>query len=283
MTPTALAEAPVLDPTRLDTTGWPFRFEIVPLKHMIVDAYQRPLTTFVQKIESHFDPALVGTLCLSQRSKTRYAVIDGQTRMVGMQRIGVKEAPGIIYEDLTRPQEAALFAKFQTERRGMTSASRFKAQVIAEIEPQVTINSIIESHGFFVEHNSSDPRSLRAVAALEFLYRGTYGRKGHDRADPELLGDTLDIIKEAWPGLPDTAKGQDMLRGLGWFLAREPSGKFDKERTSEMVTDRLVSRLKRVTPSNLAERAVKFREAKGMSVNSPSYLAEAIQAVYSKR
>jgi hypothetical protein len=267
----------------IDPTAFPYKFEIVPIKSMIVDAYQRPLTNFVDKIEREFDPALIGTLCLSKRSKTKYAVIDGQTRMTGMERRGLTEAPAIVYEGLSRAEEAALFSKFQTERRGMTSASRFKAQVIAGIEPQVTINAIIEEHGFFVEHNSSDPRSLKAVAALEFLYQGTYGRKGNDRTDPELLGDVLEVIKQAWPGLPDTAKGAVMLRGLGWFLAREPGGNFKSDRTSEIQMERLIAKLKNVTPSDLASRAESLREGKGMSGNAPAYLAEAIQAVYSKK
>jgi hypothetical protein len=279
---TALAEAEVLDPTALDTSGWPYRFEIVPIKQMIVDDYQRPLTTFVTRIKSHFEPALVGTLCLSERSKTRFAVIDGQTRMEGA-RTHVAALPALVYSNLSKAQEAALFAKFQTERRGMTSASRFKAQVIAGIEPQVTINTIVEREGFFIEHNSSDAHSLKAVAALEFLYQGTYGRKGKDREDPELLADVLKVVKASWPGVPDTAKGATMLRGLGWFLAREPSGKFDKERTSEVRMDRLIERLKKHSPSDLAKRAELLREAKGMSGNSPAYLAEAIQVVYSKR
>lgn len=262
---------------------WPYRFDVVPLKNLIVDAYQRELTSFVDKIEREFDPALLGTLCLSERSKTKLAVIDGQTRAEGMRRNGLTHAPALVYEGLSRAQEAALFAKFQTERRGMTSASRFKAQVIAGIEPQVSINRIIEERGFFVEHNATDSGALRAPSALEYVYRGTYGRKGHERTDPELLGDVLDVIKEAWPKLPDTAKGSTMIRGLGWFLAREPSAKFDKERKSEVAMERLVSRLGRVTPSDLAKRAEALREGKGMSGNSPAYMAEAIQAQYNKR
>jgi hypothetical protein len=125
---------------------------------------------------------------------------------------------------------------------------------------------------------------LKAVAALEFLYQGTYGRKGKDtRIDAELLADTLKVIKLAWPGIPDTAKGAAMLRGLGWFLAREPVGDFKKERSSDVQMDRLVQKLSGVQPSELASRAESLRKGKGMSGNSPAYLAEAINAEYSKR
>lgn len=260
----------------------PYRFEIVPLKHMIVDAYQRPLTSFVEKIEENYDPALIGTLCVSERSKTKFALIDGQTRAEGMKRKGETEAPCIVYSGLSLQQEAQLFAKFQTERRGMTSASRFKAEVIAGDPTAVAIEAVLEGQQFFVDHNSNEPGALRAVAALEYVYRGTMDRrfKGGQHADPDLLADTLTIIREAWPKLPDTAKSAVMIRGIGWYLARNPDG---KPRTSELDIDRLVERLSKVTPSDLAKRADALREGRGMSGNSPSYMAEAIDAQYKKR
>lgn len=262
----------------------PYRFEIVPLKNMVVDAYQRPLTNFVDKIEREFDPALVGTLCLSERSKTKFAVIDGQTRAEGMKRVGLAEAPAIVYEGLTRQQEAALFAKFQTERRGMTSASRFKAQVIAGDETATKINAIVESCGYTIEHNSSAANALKAVAALEFVYWGTFGRRGKkNEANPDLLRDTLNVIKAAWPKLPDTAKSSVMVRGLGFFMAREPAGGFKQPRKSDVLTDKLQVRLSKVTPSELSKRAESLREGRGMEGNSPAYMAEAIEAQYRKR
>lgn len=262
----------------------PYRFEIVPLKHMIVDAYQRPLTSFVEKIADpdNYDPALIGTLCVSERSKTKYALIDGQTRAEGMKRHGETEAPCIVYVNLSLQQEAQLFAKFQTERRGMTSASRFKAEVIAGDPTAVAIEKVLEEQGFFVDHNSIEPGALRAVAALEYVYRGTMDRryKGGAHSDPDLLADTLDTIKLAWPKLPDTAKSALMIRGLGWYIARDPDG---KSRSTALDMDKLADRLSKVTPSDLAKRAEALREGRGMSGNSPSYMAEAIEAQYRKR
>jgi hypothetical protein len=252
----------------------PYRFAVVPLKHMMVDVYQRPLTSFVDKIERDFDPALVGTLAVSERSKTRYALIDGQTRAEGMKRVGLQEAPCIVYEHLTPQQEAALFAKFQTQRRGMTSASRFNAQVIAGEEQAVAINEVVEGLGYVVAHNSSEPGALRAVAALEYVYQGAMDPRAKSRKkNPELLAQTMEVIKEAWPKLPDTAKSAVMIRGLGWFLARDEN----------VDTDRLAQRLAKTTPSELAKRAEALREGRGMSGNSPAYMAEAIESQYKRR
>lgn len=265
------AVAPVPDAPEA-IADWPFRFEIVPLKYLVVDAYQRPLTSFVEKIEKKFNPALVGCLCVSKRSATKYAVIDGQTRSEGMKRRGMESAPCVVFAGLAREQEAALFALFQTERRGMTSAARFNAQVIAKDEDAVAIAEIVEGLGFLIDQGSA-PESIKAVGAVEFLYRGASGGKGvGKKKDPELVAKTLETIKLAWPKLQDTAKSAVMIRGLGYFLSENPNTDLE----------RLVTRLGKVQPSELARRAEAVREGKGMTGSSPTYMADAIEAVYKR-
>jgi hypothetical protein len=261
--------------------GAPYRFEVIKLSHMMVDAYQRPLTTFVKRIEDNYNPALIGTLVVSERSKTKYALIDGQTRAEGMKRVGEVEAPCIVFEKLTLAEEARLFARFQTERRGMTSADRFKAEVIAKDPDALAINAVIKDRGFFIDATSKEPGAIRAIAALEFVFHQTFGSRGTNKnRDSDLLADTLDTLREAWPKLPDTAKSAAMIRGLGWYLARDPDG---TRRTTDIDMDRLVDRLAKVTPSDLAKRAEALREGRGMGGQSPAYMAEAIEAQYRKR
>jgi hypothetical protein len=156
----------------------------------------------------------------------------------------------------------------------MTSASRFKAQVIANDEQAVAINEIIEGLGYTVDHNSTETGALRAVAALEYVYRGAMDRKSRNPGQSaELLARTMEVIRTAWPRLPDTAKSAVMIRGLGWFLAR----------SENVDADRLAQRLSKTTPSELAKRAEALREGRGMSGNSPAYMAEAIEAQYRKQ
>lgn len=254
---------------------WPYKFEIVPITHMKVDEYQRPLTSFVDKIVKKFNPALVGCLCLSKRSNTHYAVIDGQTRAEGMRQLGMSSAPAVVFYDLTREQEAALFALFQTERRGMTSAARFNAQVIAKDDTAIAIAEVVESLGFTIDHNNNAPGAIRAVAAVEYVFHGARsGTRAKKQQHPGLLSMTLEIIKSSWPKLPDTAKSASMIRGLGYFLA-------DKEESVDQ--EKLALKLGKVTPAALAKRAESLREGRGMSGNSPAYMAEAIEAQYRKK
>lgn len=271
-----MAVAEVED-TEIDVAGLPYRFAIVPLKHLFTDAYQRPLTSFVEKIESHFNPALVGTLAVSERSKTKFAVIDGQTRAEGMRRAGKTEAPCLVYHGLSQAEEAALFSLFQTERRGMTSANRFNAQVVAKDPTALAINEILEGLGFEIGVSSAR-NVIGAVAAVEYCYHGARtGLAAKKIANAELLVKVLETIKGAWPTLPDTAKSAQMIRGLGFFLANQGKD------LSDANIARLVARLSKVQPSELATRAQQLREGRGMSANSPAYLAEAIEAQYRKQ
>lgn len=259
-----------------DPGQFPFRFEVVPIKHLVVAEYQRPLTTFVEKITKDFNPALVGTLAVSERSKTKFALIDGQTRAEGMKRLGITAAPCVVYEGLDVHQEARLFALFQTQRRGMHSADRFRAQVIAGEPTQVEINRIAEECGFVIGKNrgtrQGDRPYIPAVAALEYVYRGAQ-TGGRDTKNPELLVQTLSTIKQAWPAVPETAVSATIIRGVGHWLKRTPN--VDEER--------LVQRLHRHTPSELAKRAEALREGAGMSGKSPKYLADAIDTIYRRR
>lgn len=249
----------------------PYRFEVVALKHMMIDAYQRPLTSFVDKIERNYNPALVGCLCVSQRSKTKFAVIDGQTRAEGMRRAGQTEAPCLVFSDLTREQEAELFSLFQTERRGMTSAARFNAQVIAKDPRAVEIAEVVEGLGFKISHQSG-PGLIKAIAAIEFVYQGARHKGKKQGSHPDLVARTLETIRAAWPKLPDTAVSAVMIRGLGLYLVQNDN----------VDLERLANRLGKVSPSALAKRAESLREGKGMSGNSPAYMAEAIEAQYRK-
>lgn len=255
----------------------PFRPAIVQLDQLFADVYQRPLSSFVKKIEKKFNPALVGALCLSQRSATKYAVIDGWTRATGMQRIGMTHWLALVFEGMTREQEAELFALFQTERRAMTSASRFNAQVVSNRGFASELNQIIEDLGFKVSSDSKDgPGAIRAIAAVEWVYRGCSARKASTETHPELVTVVLETIKDAWPAMPDTAKGARLVKGLGEFYRRMGVDKVDQEK--------LAARLSRTTPTKLAKRAEAFREAEDMPGNAtPTHMADAILATYKKQ
>lgn len=269
---------------------WPFKPEIVDLHHCFPDpTYQRELTSFVSSIEEKFNPALVGALTLSKRSRTKYAIIDGQTRHEAMRRLGIGQWIAIVFERLTVEQEAELFALFQLLRRAMTSGDRFRAQRRAKNPVATAIAEIVEGLGFDIGYSDDDNRPesergqtpvIKAVNALEIVYHGMYGGRNEkvlaEREYPQLLASTLEVIKAAWPDLPPTALYLHTIKGVGQFLYNQ------LEQGNEVDLERLATRLKKAapTPSRLKERADQYRDSQDFTGHSPHYMAWVIDREY---
>ena len=259
MTSVAKAAEVAADP---NYRAWPFRFEIVPLEQLAVDAsYQRPLTNFWKEVVEDFNPALVGTLIVSERRSGVKNIVDGQTRWTAMGELALPDVPCLIYEGLSRADEARLFADIQTRRRGMRSYDRFRAELVAKKPRAVEISKIATAAGFELSVDET-PKTIKAIAALEQTWR--YG--------PEHLEDVLLAIRDAW-GIDDkTATQATIISGLSHFL-----------RYQEAVDlDRLVNRLQATTPSLLSHRASALREG-GMSGGGATIMAEAILNEYTRR
>lgn len=240
---------------------WPYRFDLVPLDRLFVDVeYQRPLTSFVESVANDYNPALIGTLIVSERRNGRFAIVDGQTRTEGARRNDEAVLPCLVYSGLSRAQEAELFADLQTKRRGMATYLRFRAALVAKRPEAIAIAALVQNAGFELDVEET-PKTVRAIAALEYVYR----------RDPALLDRVMHLIARAWPD-PDVeyrASGE-MIRGLAVFLTRET--KVDEKR--------LVERLSDVTPKMLRHRANALKEGSGSGGGSPGYMADAILGVY---
>lgn len=258
-----------------EVRAWPWTFEEVSIDALMIDLYQRPLTSFVQDIVKNFRGALLMPLPVSERrAQKKYAVVDGQTRAKALEILGRPIAPCLVYRDMTVQEEAALFSDIQTQRRAMTSGSAFRARVVAEEPNAVAIAEVLADYGYEVQTNSTAPGHFKAPAALEFVFHGAAtGAVAKKVQDRTLLARVLEVIAGAWPKLPDTAKNAVTIKGLGRFLADNP-------KTND---DRLIRGLSKLQPSEIAQRAVKLREGRGsMSGSSPEDFSEAIAAIYAR-
>ena len=247
---------------------WPYRFELVPLDLLFVDAaYQRPLSSFAKRVVEHYDPAMVGTMIVSERNgrgKRRFAVIDGQTRLHGMRENGEVVAPCLVYEGLSKQQEAELFARFQIERRGMATYLRFRAALVSGNEEALGIAETVRNAGFKMA-GDGDNTGIKSIAAVEWIYR----------RDPHLLTVVLLVISEAWPmnngdDIGDRARGE-ILKGIARFI-----------RDQEADPARLAQRLSSVTPAQLRLRANALREGSGSSGAFDRHVKDALLGIYSK-
>jgi hypothetical protein len=243
---------------------WPYRFEISPLDDLSIDeTYQRPLTTFWKEVSEGFNPALVGTLIVSERRNGSKVIIDGQTRWSAMRERGLHDAPCLIYEGLSKADEAALFSDLQTQRRGMRSYHRFRAQLVARRPMAVDIAKIVTELGFELGKEET-PNTLRSIAALEALYK----------IDRDHLADVMEIIQQAWGTQDKLATSAELIRGIGFFLRNQEN----------VDIDRLINRLQGVTPSMVKHRASALREGNpSLKGGAQTYVAQAILGEYMRR
>lgn len=281
--PTAVAEvleAPVIE-------GIPYRFEVVTIDRLFVDhAYQRPLTSFVEKIANRFNPALLGTLVGSERprrAKANIALIDGQTRWEGAKRAGVPQLPLVVFPNLTREQEAEIFALIQTERRGLTSYDRFRAQVMAGKGMAPAIQGVVDKMGFKTGNQNDqaqDPTVIAAVGSLEAAFAWGAGvskesardGRGDYDAGRSIVMRTLRIIKEGFPEREEGYQGSEIIKGVAWYITR-----------FEVDDDRLITRLKMVTPGIMIHRANSLKAGNASGGSTGKYMSEALQMQYAKR
>jgi hypothetical protein len=251
---------------------WPYRFELIPLDQLFVDkAYQRPLTNFYKRIVNDYEPAMIGTLQVSQRKNrgkvSRYAIIDGQTRWKGLNELGEPVAPCVVYESMTQAREAELFARLQRERRGMATYLRFRAALIAKDTEAGAIAALVRHAGYKMAGDEDD-QGIRSISAVEWIYR----------KDPTLLTTTLAVIDRAWP-MPnggsmvygDRVRGE-ILRGIARFI-----------RDEEPDLARLTDKLGKITPTQLRTRANALREGSGSSGNWDMHVRDALVGVYGGR
>jgi len=278
-----MAVADVATPTTPDgAPPFPYRFEIVTLDATFVDPlYQRDLTSLVDEIATDFNPALVGTIILSERSGEKrvapfgpsgevYATVDGQTRRAGAIEAGVTELPALVYMELTRQDEASLFSLLQRKRRGMMTHERFKASLVAGEAEAVAINRVLKKHGYSVgPRGGAGSKTIQATAALETVYR---------RGGDILLGQVVTVLDAAWGG-PDAdtrdAFAADMIRAIGRVLV---------QRDQPVDENQLIDRLAVTSPARLRMNAAHLREGSESSGGSAQkWLVMAIYAAYAKR
>ncbi len=250
--------------------AFPYSFEVLDVDRLFVDsAYQRPLTSFSHKIEANFDPALVGTLVVSERTEGDlagyYAIVDGQTRAAAIASLAQRDearctVPCLVYRGLTQADEARLFARLQKERRGVSSYHRFRADLVAGEPEAVAIEAIATRVGYEIGEGSNANGKLSAVAALENVHR----------RGPDILQRTLTISRQAWGA--DFIPPGDFLRGLGLVLKRR-----------DIDDDRMAKRLATVTVESISRRASALREGIGRGGSSSGFLADAIEATYGAR
>jgi hypothetical protein len=199
---------------------WPFRVELLPLESLIVDeSYQRPPSwAFVRREAARYDPTLVGTVDVAQRSPSLYAILDGQQRTEIVRLVGKGTVWASIYQGLDLQSEARFFLHKNSNRKNMHPYYTFRARVASGDTDAIDIQRIVEAHGYQLAIGGPMTNRQTNISAISGVIRA-YGRKLPDGTP--ALDPTLAVLSKATLG---RAEGQSslLIRGLSQaFLDRD--------------------------------------------------------------
>jgi hypothetical protein len=194
----------------------PPKYRFVVIAELRIDEkYQRARSDKkVNALRARFSPNACQPLAVSQRNDGSRYLVDGQHRAAVLQDIGVKEWAALVYEHLTRQDEAAMWKAVNEGQTKPPPVARFKAALMAKEPEAVAINGIVTGAGLKINFAKQGGRAsggmVRAVDALEKIYR---------QYKPAGLADVLRMLQEAWPDPEEHDRtARVMLLGLAAFL-----------------------------------------------------------------
>lgn len=236
----------------------------VPIHVIKIDSrYQRD--TNQHWVDNHlpFDPRQAGAVVLSSRAGGPYC-IDGGHRIALARADGAEHINAFVIDGLTQVDEARLFARYQRERRNLTSFALFRADVVSGDPDTAALVRVVHAAGFTLERKGG-PNNITAIDSLRYIQR--YG--GED-----LLARTLDAVRTFWLTEEKSLSGQ-ILKGIAIFLqsaGQQPS--FRQERF-----ERVMNQLAPVKVLRLAMGISDKRKAANVGSGD---VAEAIHNHYNK-
>ena len=177
----------------------------------IDDEYQRIVNPgWVRAIARGFDPDMLDPLEVSDRGNGKYAVTDGQHRLLAIREIGWgdQKVPCIVRTGMDTKTEAKKFGA-QKNRRGLTRFDTHRADVVAEDPTAIAIEKIATDVGFFIRR---EPEALN-INAVKALY-DVAARHGL----PELRY-VLQVSYDAWEEAPKVRS----LKGIAHFCSKFPN------------------------------------------------------------
>jgi len=226
------------------------RIEKVSLAKLRLDrSYQREQSeTLIDLIANDWDVVASELILVSDRGNRPkdgdveggLFIVNGQHRSKAAAKKGLTEIDARIMDLRKHPDPGMIEAGFRLKTNvGLADRplERFKAQVRAGNEESIAIAKLLDRYGTFINPTSNDT-GINAVATIEALYRGD--------DDGILLGQTLEVIKDAWKEVGGKNTQASLLKGLWWFIAKHAN---ESDRT------RLVSKLQGIGLAGLLSRS----------------------------
>lgn len=224
--------------------------------------YQRVVdTNRVKEIVRNFNPNLVNPLKVSRRDG-RYYVFDGQHTLGALKLINNSDdfkVNCLVYEGLTKEEEAKLFAEQTGISRKLTSGAKFKALYTSGDKDIINWRKATEGTG--IKMNFIGHQGKNKIIAYSKAYK-IWKNVSH-----EDYVDILQIILQAWGGEAESL-GTKILGGVYEFY-KQYRGSFKREI--------LISQLSKVSPSYI------IREGDLSHIEGDKKYARQIVFAYNKK
>lgn len=238
-------------------------YESRPLhtSQIYADDYQRPIDQKrVDNIVEHFDARLVNPIKVSYRNG-KFWVFDGQHTMAALKKLnGGKDlnVKCLVFYNLTKQDEAELFAQGNGISKPVNIGNRLRALVIAKDEKALKFVELIKRAGFSIDFTSAPaPNKISAVGKAYKIYQTT------TCSEFSLI---LRIIKRAWNGKTESLK-PEILGGMYELL---------RVHAVEINFDTLISKLSNAIPREI------IRNGKGIVHGGDKRFANQMIYIYNK-
>lgn len=217
-------------------------------KQLKVDmSYQRPIDARrVKKIAENFNPLKVNPIKVSHRDGA-YWIFDGQhtTRML-LLRNGNEDlmVECIIYEGLTRQDEAELFARQGEFVRNVKKNAEMKALYVAGDFEISELKSTLESIGFIFDFSES--KGDYRIVCCSTIYNIFMKSRISD------FTKLMECIKECWNGSNDSLR-REIINGMWIFMKTYP----------DIDAKILIAKLSKVSPVEIYRDGKVHKEIPG--------------------
>lgn len=204
----------------------PYDFQLIPVRLLTVNkAYQRPAhEKEINDIMSNFDYRLVNCIKVVPRDGLYYIWDGQQTASALFSKYGENYlAPCLVYYDIdTSKQEAKLLVMANTGSgagKKMTPNQVWKADLWADDETALRINSIVKKYGFNMDgKKDSKGRNISAVSAVKYAFANLTEAQ---------FNAVFRVISAAWDKDPDSVTAP-IIRGMSRFV-KVYDGLFDEK------------------------------------------------------
>lgn len=253
-----------------EADGRRFTIETLPANLLEIDpGVQRRLNpNRVNRLAADFHEAALGVFivsarthlpALSDKAKTRYVVLDGQTRKAAIEKFTGDpntKMPVVcqVFYNLTRAEEAEIFIE-HNDRAAVRRIDLFRLALVAGHEWAVELDNLVKRHKYEASDTAPKDRRFLSISAAQRILRLPDGMDALDRA--------FDMIYRTW-GHRDGAASSDAVEGFSLLFHRH-QGAVD-------VPGFALKLAATDTPKTFKANVLAYRAATGVSRMEAAYL-----------